>query len=62
LLGAALLVVPPPLDVLMVLGLIFILRNLGIVSAESFDLIWFGIFVLVGLWLVLQSKMKKSTS
>ena len=48
--------------VLMVLGLIFILRNLGIVSAESFDLIWFGILVLVGLWLVLNAKITKSSA
>ncbi len=44
---------------LMVLGLLFILRNMGIVSTETFDMVWFVILILVGLGLVLQTKTQK---
>lgn len=46
---------------LMVLGLLFILRNMGIVSTEIFDMIWFGLLVLGGLGLVLRAKARKTS-
>lgn len=44
---------------LMVLGLLFILRNMGLVPTETFDIAWFGILALVGLVLVLRAQLKK---
>lgn len=43
---------------LMALGLVFILRNMGVFGTDSFDTAWFGILILVGLLFVLMSKVK----
>ena len=43
---------------LMVLGLLFILRNMGVFAVDTFDTAWYGILVLVGLLFVLMAQVK----
>ncbi len=43
---------------LMVLGLLFILRNMGVFDTNTFDTAWYGILVLVGLLFVLMAQVK----
>lgn len=43
---------------LMALGLIFILRNMGVFSTDTFDTAWYGLLVLVGLLFVLMAQVK----
>lgn len=43
---------------LMALGLLFILRNMGVFDTVTFDTAWYGILVLVGLLFVLMAQVK----
>lgn len=43
---------------LMALGLLFILRNMGVFAVDTFDMAWYGILVLVGLLFVLMAQVK----
>ncbi len=43
---------------LMALGLIFILRNMGVFDTTTFDAAWYGVLVLVGLLFVLMAQVK----
>lgn len=43
---------------LMTLGFVFILRNMGVFDANTFDTAWFGVLILVGLLFVLMAQVK----
>lgn len=41
---------------LIIIGIIFLLQNLGIISASSWSIIWPIIFVLAGLYIIGKGK------
>lgn len=44
---------------LMAVGLLFVLRYMGIVSTQTFDIAWFALLVVVGLLVVLMGQAGK---
>lgn len=42
--------------ILLIIGVVFLLRNLGFISADAWDIIWPAIIIAVGLWILFRKK------
>jgi hypothetical protein len=40
--------------IVMLLGMLFLLRNLGIITAHAWSILWPSIIILIGFWLFFQ--------
>lgn len=42
--------------ILLIIGIVFLLRNLGFISADAWDIIWPAIIIAIGIWILSRKK------
>ena len=42
--------------ILIIIGLVFLLQNLGYISGAAWSIIWPAILIMIGLWILLKRK------
>ena len=42
--------------ILIIIGATFLLKNMGLVSAEAWSIIWPAILIILGIWIVAKKK------